>query len=146
MSRTYPNTGGSVLLPLSSATNWNSKVMICGGGAYQDITSPTDATCGVIEVEAANPTWDIDSMPEGRGMVEGTLLPDGTVIWLNGCGEGAQGFELARNPTLSALHYDPTKAKGQRWTRLAASGIARLYHSVALLLLDGTVLVAGECP
>ena len=33
--RTYPNTGGSVLLPLSSADGWESKIMICGGGAYQ---------------------------------------------------------------------------------------------------------------
>jgi hypothetical protein len=33
--RTYPNTGGSVLLPLSSSNNWLSSVMVCGGGAYQ---------------------------------------------------------------------------------------------------------------
>lgn len=33
--RTYPNTGGSVLMPLSSSNNWASTVMICGGGAYQ---------------------------------------------------------------------------------------------------------------
>lgn len=45
-------------------------------------------------------------MPEGRGMVEGTLLPDGTVIWLNGCNQGAQGFGLATAPTLEALIYD----------------------------------------
>jgi len=33
--RTYPNSGGSVLLPLSSSNNWLSSVMVCGGGAYQ---------------------------------------------------------------------------------------------------------------
>jgi hypothetical protein len=33
--RTYPNTGGSVLLPLMSSNGWVSKVMVCGGGAYQ---------------------------------------------------------------------------------------------------------------
>lgn len=120
--------------------------MVCGGGAYQDITSPTDASCGVIAPEDPNPTWDMDAMPSGRGMVEGVLLPDGTVLWLNGCGEGSQGFELARNPTLRALLYDPSKAKGSRWTQLAESTIPRLYHSVALLLLDGTVLVAGSNP
>lgn len=144
--RTYPNTGGSVLLPLSSATQWNSKIMICGGGSYQDITSPTEASCGVISPEAAAPVWEMDSMPQGRGMVEGVLLPDGTVLWLNGCNSGAQGFELARNPTYAALVYDPTKALGARWTQLAQSTIARLYHSVALLLLDGTVLVTGSNP
>jgi len=37
----------------------------------------------------------MDSMPEGRCMVEGTLLPDGTVVWLNGANRGAQGFGIA---------------------------------------------------
>lgn len=85
-------------------------------------------------------------MPEGRGMVEGTLLPDGTVIFLNGCNRGAQGFGLAANPTYEALIYDPTKPLGQRFTTGATSTIARLYHSVSLLLLDGTLMVAGSNP
>ncbi|PQE06279.1 glyoxal oxidase protein [Rutstroemia sp. NJR-2017a BBW] len=144
--RTYPNTGGSVLLPLSSANQWNPDIVICGGGAYQDITSPTDPSCGRIQPLSTNPTWEMDSMPEGRGMVEGTLLADGTVVWLNGGDTGAQGFGLAKNPTLEALLYDPTKAKGQRFQTLAASTIPRLYHSVALLLLDGTLMVAGSNP
>ncbi|RAL58849.1 hypothetical protein DID88_009158 [Monilinia fructigena] len=144
--RTYPNTGGSVLLPLSSANKWNPDIVICGGGAYQDITSPTDPSCGRIQPLSANPQWELDSMPEGRGMVEGTLLPDGTVIWLNGGNLGAQGFGLAKNPTLEALLYNPTKAKGQRFTTLAASTIPRLYHSVSLLLLDGTLMVTGSNP
>ncbi|KAK8202078.1 hypothetical protein M8818_005604 [Zalaria obscura] len=144
--RTYPNTGGSVLLPLSSTTNWTADIMICGGGAYQDITSPTDASCGRISPFAADPAWEMDSMPEGRTMVEGTLLPDGTVIWLNGASQGAQGFGLARDPALEALIYDPTAALGKRWTTGASTTIPRLYHSVALLLLDGRVMIAGSNP
>jgi hypothetical protein len=144
--RTYPNTGGSVLLPLSSVNNWAPDVVICGGGAYQDITSPTDPSCGRIQPLGANPTWELDSMPEGRGMVEGTLLPDSTVIWLNGGNRGAQGFGLMADPTLEALLYDPSKPKGQRFTTLASSSIPRLYHSVALLLLDGTLMVTGSNP
>jgi hypothetical protein len=38
--RTYPNTGGSIMMPLSSANNWNPDILICGGGPYQDITAP----------------------------------------------------------------------------------------------------------
>jgi hypothetical protein len=144
--RTYPNTGGSVLLPLSSGNNWAPDIVICGGGAYQDITSPTDPSCGRIQPLTQNASWEMDSMPEGRGMVEGTLLPDGTVIWLNGGSRGAQGFELMSNPTLEALLYDPAKPRGQRFSTLAASSVPRLYHSVATLLLDGTVLVAGSNP
>lgn len=85
-------------------------------------------------------------MPEGRGMVEATLLPDGTVIWLNGCNQGAQGFGIATAPTLEALMYNPTAPLGKRWSTGASSTIPRLYHSVALLLLDGTLLVAGSNP
>ena len=144
--RTYPNTGGSVLLPLTSANNWAPDIIICGGGAYQDITSPTDPSCGRIQPLSATPEWEMDSMPEGRGMVEGTLLPDGSVIFLNGCNRGAQGFGLAADPTYEALIYQPSLPLGQRWTTGAVSTIARLYHSVALLLLDGTLMVAGSNP
>lgn len=144
--RTYPNTGGSVLLPLVSTNNWNPDIMICGGGAYQDIDSPTDPSCGRIQPLSDNAAWEMDSMPEGRGMVEGTLLPDGTVVWVNGANVGAQGFGLAASPTFEALIYDPAAALGQRWTRGASSTIPRLYHSVALLLLDGTLMITGSNP
>lgn len=144
--RTYPNTGGSVLLPLSSASNWTADVLICGGGAYQDITSPTDPSCGRIQPLAEDAQWEMDAMPEGRGMVEGTLLPDGTVLWLNGASSGAQGYGLAESPTLEALIYNPNVALGTRWARDVSSEVPRLYHSVALLLLDGTVMIAGSNP
>lgn len=85
-------------------------------------------------------------MPEGRGMIEGILLPDGTSVWLNGGNKGAQGFELMTDPVLQALLYDPTKPHGQRFSTLASSTIPRLYHSCALLLLDGTILIAGSNP
>jgi Glyoxal oxidase N-terminus/Domain of unknown function (DUF1929) len=144
--RTYPNTGGSVLLPLNSANHWSGDIIICGGGAYQDITSPTDPSCGRISPLATNPSWEMDSMPEGRGMVEGILLPDGTVVWLNGGSTGAQGFGLCTNPAYWGLLYTPSKPLGQRWQKLASSLIPRLYHSIALLLLDGTIMVAGSNP
>lgn len=144
--RTYPNGGGSVLLPLSSENGWTPDIMICGGGAYQDITSPTDASCGRIQPYSNTPTWEMDAMPEGRGMVEGVLLPDGTVIWLNGCNQGAEGFGIATAPILEALIYDPAAPLGKRFSTGASSTIARLYRSVALLLLDGTLMVAGSNP
>ena len=144
--RTYPNTGGSVMLPLSSSNQWQPDIIICGGGAYQDISSPTDPSCGRMQPLSANPIWEMDSMPEGRGMVEGTLLPDGTVLWLNGGERGAQGFGLMADPALEALFYNPTLPLGQRWNTGASSTIARLYHSVAVLLPDATVLIAGSNP
>lgn len=144
--RTYPNTGGSVMMPLSSENDWNPDIIICGGGPYQDITAPGDPSCGRIRPLDANPEWEMDSMPEGRGMVEGTLLPDGTSVWVNGAQLGAQGFGVAEDPALEVLLYDPNQPKGKRWTTGPKSDIPRLYHSVALLLLDGTLLISGSNP
>ncbi|KAK5717124.1 hypothetical protein LTR15_009013 [Elasticomyces elasticus] len=144
--RTYPNTGGSVMLPLAADNEWTPEVIICGGGAYQDIISPTDPSCGRINPLAPNAKWEMDAMPEDRGMVEGTLLPDGTVLWLNGAQKGAEGFNLATDPALEVLIYDPMAPLGKRWTTGSASTIPRLYHSVALLLLDGTLMIAGSNP
>ncbi|KAL8399530.1 hypothetical protein RB594_000062 [Gaeumannomyces avenae] len=144
--RTYPNTGGSVMLPLSAATGYRPDVVICGGGPYQDLSAPTEASCGRIQPSAASPDWELESMPEGRCMVEGVLLLDGTVLFLNGAGRGGQGFGEAEDPTLTALIYDPAAPKGQRFSTAATSTVPRLYHSVSLLLPDGTVLVAGSNP
>lgn len=50
------------------------------------------------------------------------------------------------SPTLQALLYEPSKPLGHRFSTLASSGIPRLYHSVAILLLDGTIMIAGSAP
>lgn len=154
--RTYPNTGTSVLLPLSSSNNWSAEILICGGGAYQDLTSPTDASCGRITPLSSSssssnnnnkpPTWELDSLPQGRTMLDNILLPDGTILFLNGAHIGSQGFGLADDPLLQVLIYEPLAPFGSRWTTGANSTIPRLYHSIAMLLLDGSVLVAGSNP
>ncbi|KAK9474286.1 glyoxal oxidase N-terminus-domain-containing protein [Dipodascopsis tothii] len=144
--RTYPSTGSSVLLPLTYENSWAADIIVCGGGAYQGISSPTDDSCGRIQPESANPTWEMDYMTTGRVMVEGMLLPDGKVMWLNGGHVGSQGFNVSREPVLEALLYDPEANLGERFTALASSTIPRLYHSVSLLLQDGRVMVAGSNP
>lgn len=144
--RTYPNTGGSVMLPLSSANAYDPEVLICGGGAYQDLNAPTDPSCGRINPLADKPVWKMDAMPSGRSMGDMILLPDGSVLLINGAEVGAQGYENAKEPTLTPLIYEPSMSLGQRWSRGSPTEIPRLYHSVALLLLDGTVLVTGSNP
>ncbi|KAJ9626759.1 hypothetical protein H2204_009904 [Knufia peltigerae] len=143
MHRTYPNTGGSVMLPLHMENNYEPEIMICGGGQAQAVDSRCDATCGRLKPFSVEPRWQITAMPEPRGMVEAVLLLDGTVLWLNGCQQGAQGFGLATEPALEALIYNPRRGN---WSISGRSVIPRLYHSVALLLLDGTVLIARSNP
>lgn len=144
--RTYPNTGGSVLLPLTNDKSWEPEIMVCGGGEYVDIDSRADSTCGRIQPLSDDPEWEVEYMPEARVMIEGLLLPDGTVLWLNGAGWGAQGFGIAKDPCHDALLYESDQPPGFRWSIVGISKIPRLYHSVAILLLDGTVMVTGSNP
>lgn len=65
-----------------------------------------------------------------------TVLPDGKVVATGGSGLDEQLV----NVTNYAEVWDPQTGK---WTRGAEGSRARLYHSVALLLPDASVLVAG---
>lgn len=73
-------------------------------------------------------------------------LPDGTFLILNGAQQGVAGFGLADFPNLEALLYNPTLPPGQRISRLSDTIVARMYHSEAILLPDGRVLVSGSDP
>lgn len=73
-------------------------------------------------------------------------LPDGTFLIMNGAHQGVAGFGLATSPNLNAVLYDPSKAVNRRMTVMANTTIARLYHSEAILLPDGRVLVSGSDP
>jgi hypothetical protein len=75
-----------------------------------------------------------------------TALPDGTYLILNGATQGVAGFGLAINPNLNAILYDPTKPKYGRMSVMANTTIARMYHSEAVLMPDGRVLVSGSDP
>ena len=65
---------------------------------------------------------------------------------MNGAHQGFAGFGLATDPNLNAVLYDPSKPVNQRMSVMANTTIARLYHSEAVLLQDGRVLVSGSDP
>lgn len=75
-----------------------------------------------------------------------TALPDGTYLILNGGQQGRAGFGLTVNPNHNAVLYDPRKPLNQRMSVMANTTIDRLYHSEAILLQDGRVLVSGSDP
>lgn len=130
------------MLPLRANTNWESEIMICGGGAKQSRHSPCEATCGRIK-PLSDARWVMTDMPQPRGMVEGINLLDGSILWLNGAQIGAQGFGIADNPAYDVLAYYP---ENDTWGILATSDIPRMYHSVALMLRDGCILITGSNP
>jgi hypothetical protein len=142
--RTYPLEGTAVMLPLHYPYTDDAVMLICGGSANGDALALDN--CVTIAPESNNPQWTIERMPSQRVMTCITALPDGTFLILNGAQEGVAGFGLATNPNLGAVLYDPTKAVGSRMSIMANTIVARLYHSEAILLPDGSVLVSGSDP
>ncbi|KAI9745488.1 MAG: hypothetical protein M1818_001022 [Claussenomyces sp. TS43310] len=142
--RTYPLEGTAMILPQHAPYTDPVTVLVCGGsttGAGMAIDN-----CISTQPEAADPEWVIERMPYQRVMSCMTALPDGTYLILNGAFQGVAGFGLATRPNLGALLYDPTKSVTQRMTVMATTIVARMYHSEAILLPDGRVMVSGSDP
>lgn len=119
-------------------------VLICGGSTI-GVANALD-NCVSIHPDVANPTWQLERMPSFRVMPIAAPLPDGTYFVGGGAHHGVAGFGLATDPNLNALLYDPAKPLGRRFTVAANTTIARMYHSEAITLLDGRVLVSGSNP
>ncbi|KAI7870670.1 glyoxal oxidase N-terminus-domain-containing protein [Spinellus fusiger] len=145
-TRTYPLTSGAVMLPLDPANNYTVEILICGGSEKMKNNSKADATCGRINLGDESPTWEMDTFVYPRLMPDGVLLPDGSVLWVNGCQRGWAGYNRRNHdPTFNPIIYTPEHKHGERWTTgLANTTIARMYHSVALTLPDGRVWIAGS--
>ncbi|KAF7327564.1 Copper radical oxidase [Mycena kentingensis (nom. inval.)] len=142
--RTYPLEGAAVLLPQKWPYTDPLEVLICGGSTPGPHVALDN--CVSIQPEAENPRWVLERMPSRRVMPCMVPLADGTFMIMNGAVSGAAGFGLASDPNLSAVLYDPSKPVNQRIALLNTTIVARLYHSEAILLPDGRVLVSGSDP
>jgi hypothetical protein len=142
--RTYPLEGTGVPLPQHAPYTDPLGILICGGSTIGAANALDN--CVSTYPEAANPSWTIERMPSPRVMPCMAPLPDGTYLIVNGAQHGVAGFGLATIPNLNALLYDPSKAPGSRITVMANTTVARLYHSEAITLLDGRVLISGSDP
>ncbi|KAB5595241.1 Copper radical oxidase [Ceratobasidium theobromae] len=164
--RTYPASGGSIMLPLTPANNWTATVLFCGGSDLQPdqwtqtwaiAAYPADATCVKMTPDVSSKWVDDDSLPEGRSMGNLIALPNGKLFMVNGANLGVAGYgnvswaigqSFADQPVYKPLIYDPDAPAGSRWSRagLGSSTIARMYHSSATILPDGSVFVTGSNP
>ncbi|MBA0801484.1 hypothetical protein Gohar_011849, partial [Gossypium harknessii] len=131
----YPSTGSAVLLPLKNlkVSAIEAEVLVCGGalkGSYLQSLKGTFLaaldTCARIKITDSNPEWVMGTMPLARVMGDMILLPNGNLLLINGAGPKTAGWERfeVQNPTT----------------------IPRMYHSTAVLLRDGRVLVSGSNP
>ncbi len=127
--------GSSVMLPLTPANNYDPKIITLGG----DIYSPT-ATTELIDMGASNPAWQMGpNMTQQRVELNAVLLPTQKVLVVGGSSQD----EVASTASLNADLYDPAS---NSFSSAGANTIPRLYHSMAILLPDGTVWLAGSNP
>jgi fibronectin type 3 domain-containing protein len=130
-TRTY---GTSVLLPLTPANNYDPKIIIMGGN------SPATNTTEIIDMGASTPTWVYGpNMSQARIEMNAVILPNGKVLAVGGSVNDEDTSSLSLNADL----YDPAT---NTFSSAGANATQRLYHSVALLLPDATVWLAGGNP
>jgi len=130
-SRSY---GTSVLLPLVPQNGYVSRVMIMGGH------NPATATAEIIDLSQATPQWRlVPPMSLPRIQMSAVLLPNGKVLASGGSLNDEDGATASRAADL----FDPVS---ETWSPAGVATYARLYHSVALLLPDASVVTAGSNP
>ncbi|OIT20621.1 PREDICTED: aldehyde oxidase GLOX-like [Nicotiana attenuata] len=153
--RNYPSTGSAVLLPLKNLQEQTiqAEFLVCGGtprGSYLKATTGDFLgalnTCGRITITDPDPQWTMETMPLARTMGDMIILPNGNVLILNGAAAGAAGWELGRDPVLCPVIYRPDNPLDSRFEVQNPNTIPRMYHSTAVLLRDGRVLVGGSNP
>ncbi|MEU0561442.1 LamG-like jellyroll fold domain-containing protein [Dactylosporangium sp. NPDC006015] len=117
------------------------KIMQVGGGWWGNGGGPDGARAGFtvdITGGTANPVVTaIPPMKYQRHWLTSTLLPDGRVLITGGSRENNGNGGYVTNPEI----WDPTT---NTWSEVVIPHEhARLYHSTALLLPDGRVMVGG---
>ena len=141
-TQTWTTSDPNVVDGGSSAMYDTGKVIKAGssyGNSAVGNTAPSAATAYITDLSQATPTWtQTGSMANPRSYLNLTPLPDGTVLATGG-GTTKDGSNLS-DGVLPAEDWNP--ATGQ-WTTWASMAVPRLYHSIALLMPDGTVFVAG---
>ena len=137
---TWTAVGGAAVDGGTSAMYLPSKFIKLGTGVDPDTsTRSSAATAYVLDMTQSSPTWrPVASMAFARTYANTTLLPDGNVL-VTGGGTTTGATDVA-NAVLPAELWSPVT---ETWTTLTSMSAPRLYHSEALLLPDGRVLVSG---
>ncbi|HEY9845098.1 MAG TPA: galactose oxidase-like domain-containing protein, partial [Candidatus Caenarcaniphilales bacterium] len=114
------------------------KVLLVGGSNTK--YGPPTKTAEVIDLyKGSPPRWiPVGSMANARRHHNLTLLADGKVLATGGT--SSDSFNNTSGRILAAEMWDPATAN---WSTMASMQVTRTYHSTAVLLPDGRVLMAG---
>jgi len=115
------------------------KIMKSGSATDSQGTGPSSNSTYVLDTTQPTPAWQqTPSMAYARSFLNLTTLPDGSVLATGGETD-KNGGNIA-NAVYAAELWSPAT---QTWTTLSSMLTPREYHSTALLLPDGRVLVSG---
>ncbi|CAI0390118.1 unnamed protein product [Linum tenue] len=156
--RNYPASGMAVLLPLELKTSDpkeipDAEVLVCGGSSHIDSYTLASKNmfyqalrdCGRLKITRERPSWRRELMPTPRIMGDMVILPTGEVLMVNGAQRGASGWGFARDPNLTPVLFNyKSPDKNHLFKELAPTTIPRMYHSTAVVLPEGKVLIAGS--
>lgn len=147
----YREEGTSVLLSPAQA----GRIMLIGGGWWDSGAQHGDhRSCEILETQAASPTWTpAGQMHHARVNVNAILLPDGKVLIIGGHDRykwGPHSYDTTAQEHVQeeaeifdpSVPFDPANPSAA-FTPVASMHAPRTYHSTAVLLPDGSVLVAG---
>jgi hypothetical protein len=125
------------------------KVMVIGGRQSPPSIIPrTEA----IDLNQANPSWvPFSPMSFPRYYATSVLMPNGKVFVAGGSrcpytnNINSEDNTCTNGAILNPEIWEPPTLQfpGGRWTTMAPHQIIRMYHSVAMLLPDGRILVGG---
>lgn len=115
------------------------KVLYAGGG------DPPTALCETINLTNEAGSWTkTDTMHNARRHLDLTILADGKVLATGGTSGSGFNNPCPENLIYEAELWDPDSGHNGTWTPLASMTHRRAYHSFAVLLIDGRVLVGGN--
>src|SRR5262249_21768854 len=136
--QTWTPAGASGVVNGSSVMYRPGKILYSGGAPGVISTTPASATTVVIDTTGAKPTWrQTAPMNTARVYHTLTMLADGRVLAVGG--EPTSDQTVVTSGVLSAEIWDPAT---ETWTSGPDMSAARNYHSTAVLMPDGRVLVA----
>lgn len=131
--------GTAVLLPLKPP-HYEPRILVAGGTSNGAAWSASEAgalqTAEWIDLSAAAPAWQaLPNMNVARDKVNSVLLPDGRVLIVG-------GFETPPDGGPAEI-FDP-QDPGSGFMLGPNMTHGRGYHSAAILLPDGSVIVGGD--
>lgn len=128
----YPKHGTTVMYE-------EGKLLVAGGATAGNNQVSTNKAM-IIDINGPSPTiTPVAPMAHARKFQSGVMLPNGEVLVVGGNTSGRKFSDVGS--VLAAEIWNPDT---QQWRTISSMATPRNYHSIALLLTDGRVLVGGS--